>query len=97
MRRGSLPLVLALLAGGAATGFAASPDEDEDALYPFPPGANAALTRQVCTNCHSANVVTRRKYDEEEATRFYRLMIGDVGNDNARRIIAYLSTTLGYD
>lgn len=87
----------ALLAGAAATALAASPDEDEDALYPFPPGPNAALAKQVCTACHSATVVARRNYDEEEAKRLYRLMIGDTENERAARVIGYLTTVLGYD
>ncbi|WP_426956291.1 hypothetical protein [Muricoccus radiodurans] len=88
-------LLAAVLAAG--TGWAASPDEDEDRLYPFPPGPGAALTREVCTACHGANVVVRRRYDEDEARRLYRLMIGDPGNERAQRIIAYLTETLGDD
>src|SRR3712207_7048518 len=60
-------------------------------LYPFPPGQGAALTREVCTSCHSANTVVRHQYDAAEARRLYRLMIGDPENDRARQIIDYLS------
>jgi len=87
---------LLLLAGGALA--ATPPDEDEDQLYPFPPGPNAALARRVCSACHSANTVARRRYDAEDARRLYRVMVtSDLESATARRVISYLTTTLGDD
>jgi hypothetical protein len=65
---------------------------------PFPPGPNAALARRICSACHSANTVARRRYDAEDARRLYRVMVtSDLESDTARRVISYLTTTLGDD
>jgi hypothetical protein len=81
-----------VLAVGIAA--AASPDEDEDRLYPFPPGEHAALTRQTCAACHDPSVVTTKRYDEESARRYFRIMVGNPDTETARKVITYLSTVL---
>jgi hypothetical protein len=89
MRR--LALLGVLLSGVAVAG---SPDEDERALYPFSPGEHAAEVKQVCASCHSATLVTGRRYDETQARRFIRLMLGGADAEQAERIVAYLTTML---
>jgi hypothetical protein len=83
-------LALAIQAPGAT-----SPDEDETHLYPFPPGENAAVTRQTCSECHDGTIVTARRYDEESARRYFRLMVGNPETELGRKVIAYLTDTLG--
>lgn len=62
---------------------------------PFPPGRHAAITKQVCTGCHMANMVLQRTYTYDEAVRFYEIMVtSNTDTDEARAIIEYLSTTL---
>ena len=63
--------------------------------YPFPPGENAKLVKQVCTRCHSAYNVMKREWDKKEAKEIYKRMIGDSNTEEAEKVIEYLSTVLG--
>ena len=69
-------------------------DADRNA-QPFPPGEHAALVKETCTECHSANLVTDKTFDRASAERYYKLMVSeDISTDDAQKIIEYLSTTL---
>lgn len=67
----------------------------ESASYPFPPGKDAILVKQVCASCHPANLVLDRRFDEADAKKFYRLYVGNPDTDQGRRIVEYLTTVLG--
>jgi hypothetical protein len=87
------PSILALLLTMPALAANAPP---EDATSPFPAGDGAALTRQVCTRCHSASLITAKSFDVPSAERYWRTMVGtDPTSDEARIVIGYLATTLG--
>jgi hypothetical protein len=66
-----------------------------DDFTPFPPGENAALVKKACTECHSANLVISRQFDQELATRQYKKFVGDPDSDEGRTVIKYLTTVLG--
>mgnify|MGYP003352399020 CR=1 FL=1 len=66
-----------------------------DSHEPFPAGPNALLAKQVCSACHPAALVIDRRYDEAEAKKFYRLMVGDPESEQGRLIVRYLTTALG--
>ena len=63
--------------------------------YPYPPGKNAKLVKEVCTPCHYAELVTMRDYDEESARRYYELWVGDPDSEQGKKVIEYLITVLG--
>jgi hypothetical protein len=70
-------------------------EEDQNAS-PFPPGPHAALVKKVCTECHLAQVVLNMRFTPDEAVRFYKVMVSsNIETDQAKRVIEYLSTTLG--
>jgi hypothetical protein len=63
---------------------------------PLPPGRYAAVTKKVCTECHNAKTFLDLRFSKEDATRYYRNMVGgDVNSEQAKQVIDYLSTTLG--
>ena len=97
MTRGTALAAATWLAAGISAAAAPPPDEDEDRLYPFPPGEHAALTRQTCSACHDGSLVANRRYDAESARRYFRLMVGDPDSELGRKVIAYLTTVLGED
>jgi hypothetical protein len=62
---------------------------------PFPPGENATLAKKTCTACHAANVVISTQFDEALALKQYKKYVGETDTDDARKVIAYLTTVLG--
>ena len=93
-RKIALGLAFVFLASQAAGQQAELSDADMNA-QPFPPGEHAALVKETCTECHSANLVTDKTFDRASAERYYKLMVSeDISTDDAQKIIEYLSTTL---
>ena len=91
-----LALVLTLPAVTAEAPAAQAPAEDPTS--PFPPGEGAALTRQICTRCHGANLILSKHFDATSAQRYWRIMVGtEPTSEDARTVIRYLSTVLGQD
>jgi len=87
-------LVTAALAAGAGSGLPTARAAED--VTPFPPGEGAAITRQVCTRCHGANLVVGKYYDRESAERYWRTMVGpDLATAQARTVINYLMTVMG--
>lgn len=93
---------------GGAFGAAPAPDaapaepealSDEDAnASPFPAGPHAALVKKVCTGCHAARVMLDMTFTREDAERYYKNMVSDdLSTDQAQKIIAYLTTTMGVE
>jgi hypothetical protein len=71
-------------------------DTADTKAFPFPAGEHAALTKQVCAECHEASIVVRKRYDKASAQRYYKLMTGDdPASENGQRVIQYLTTVLG--
>jgi hypothetical protein len=64
-------------------------------IAPFPPGKNAALVKQVCTQCHGANFVLDRRFDMAAAKKVYRLFVGDPESEQGKQVVEYLTTVLG--
>jgi hypothetical protein len=103
-RKIALSLACAIVLASAASGPRA-PSEAGDQLsaadmnaFPFPPGEHAALVKETCTECHSANLVTERTFDRASAERYYKLMVSnDADTEVARNVIEYLSTVLSDD
>ena len=63
--------------------------------YPFPPGNNAKLAKDVCTACHYAQLVIIRSYDEKSARTYYEMMVGDPDSEQGKKVIEYLVAVLG--
>ena len=70
--------------------------EESEEAYPFPPGKNAKLVKQVCTGCHAAEMVYLRTFDEKSARQNYETMVGDPDSAQGKKIIEYLTTVLGF-
>lgn len=70
--------------------------EEVDEAYPFPPGKNAKLVKQVCASCHDAETVYLRTYDEKSARQYYELYVSDPDAEQAKKVIEYLCTVLGF-
>ncbi len=71
-------------------------DVADTKAFPFPAGEHAALTKQICAECHEASLVVRKRYDRASAQRYYKLMTGDdPGSENGQKVIQYLTTILG--
>ena len=86
--------VTAMLAAGGVSGVPTAGAAED--ITPFPPGEGAAVTRQVCTRCHGANLVVGKHYDKESAERYWRTMVGpDLATAQARTVINYLMTVMG--
>lgn len=70
--------------------------EEIEEAYPFPPGKNAKLVKQVCGSCHAAEMVYMRFYDEKSARKYYELMVSDPDPEQKKKIIEYLCDVLGF-
>lgn len=96
--------VLALVAGFAAQAVhaedpkpaaAAKVDESGDPS-PFPPGPNAMLVKQTCSQCHTPNVVLSQTFNEKTARKIYQKMLGESPDtERGKKIVEYLSTVMG--
>lgn len=74
---------------------AAAVDESGDPS-PFPPGPNAMLVKQTCSQCHTPNVIVTQTFDEKTARRLYQKMMGESPDtERGKKIVTYLSTVLG--
>lgn len=100
-------VLLALAAGPASqAAFSAEPaapaaapapaaDEAGDPS-PFPPGPNAMLVKQTCSQCHTPNVIVTQTFDEKTARKIYQKMMGESPDtERGKKIVTYLSTVLG--
>ena len=92
-------LLFVLLIGGIifwvnGTSTHVSPEEISDS-YPFPPGKNGKLVKEVCSGCHDSTIVVMKKYDRESARRYYKSMVGDPDSEQGQKVIEYLTTVLG--
>ena len=88
----SMSVVFLLISGTWTPGKA----EEIEEAYPFPPGKNAKLVKQVCTGCHAAEMVYLRTFDEQSARKYYEVMVGDPDSEQGKKIIEYLTTVLGF-
>ncbi|WP_295990175.1 hypothetical protein [Rugamonas sp.] len=74
---------------------AAAVDESGDPS-PFPPGPNAMLVKQTCSQCHTPNVIVTQTFDEKTARKLYQKMMGESPDtERGKKIVTYLSTVLG--
>jgi mono/diheme cytochrome c family protein len=81
----------ACLASQAA--FGADPEGDPS---PFPPGPNAMLVKQTCSQCHTPNVVVTQTFTEQTARKYYQKMLGESPDtERGKKIVEYLSTVMG--
>lgn len=94
--------VLALVAGLAAQAVHAEDpkvDPKVDANNdpsPFPPGPNAMLVKQTCSQCHTPNVVLSQTFNEKTARKIYQKMLGESPDtERGKKIVTYLSTVMG--
>lgn len=83
-----------------ATPVKAAPQENADELpgdpSPFPPGRNAMLVKQTCSQCHTPNVVITQTFSEKTARKYYQKMMGESPDtERGKKIVTYLSTVLG--
>jgi mono/diheme cytochrome c family protein len=86
---------LLALAGGLAaqSAFAEDPEGDPS---PFPPGPNAMLVKQTCSQCHTPNVVLSQTFNEKTARKIYQKMLGESPDtERGKKIVEYLSTVMG--
>jgi len=86
--------VLALAAGPASQlAFSAEAADDPS---PFPPGPNAMLVKQTCSQCHTPNVIVTQTFSEKTARKIYQKMMGESPDtERGKKIVEYLSTVLG--
>jgi cytochrome c5 len=98
--------VLALAAGFAAqavqaqdakpTAAAAQKADESGDPSPFPPGPNAMLVKQTCSQCHTPNVVLSQTFNEKTARKIYQKMLGESPDtERGKKIVQYLSTVMG--
>jgi cytochrome c5 len=80
-----------------AAAAAAAPAADEAGdPSPFPPGPNAMLVKQTCSQCHTPNVIVTQTFDEKTARKTYQKMMGESPDtERGKKIVTYLSTVLG--
>jgi mono/diheme cytochrome c family protein len=84
-----------VLAGGLAVQSAHAEDPQGDPS-PFPPGPNAMLVKQTCSQCHTPNVVLNQTFDEKTARKIYQKMLGESPDtERGKKIFEYLSTVMG--
>lgn len=86
---------LLVLAAGlvAKSAFAEDPQGDPS---PFPPGPNAMLVKQTCSQCHTPNVVLSQTFNEKTARKIYQKMLGESPDtERGKKIVEYLSTVMG--
>jgi mono/diheme cytochrome c family protein len=63
---------------------------------PFPPGPNAMLVKQTCSQCHTPNVVLSQTFNEKTARKIYQKMLGESPDtERGKKIVEYLSTVMG--
>jgi len=78
-----------------AAAAAVKADESGDPS-PFPPGPNAMLVKQTCSQCHTPNVVLSQTFNEKTARKIYQKMLGESPDtERGKKIVAYLSTVMG--
>lgn len=90
--------MLALVAGLAAQAVhAEDPKVDpKDDPSPFPPGPNALLVKQTCSQCHTPNVVLNQTFNEKTARKIYQKMLGESPDtERGKKIVTYLYTVMG--
>ena len=86
---------LLALAGGLAIQSAHAEDPQGDPS-PFPPGPNAMLVKQTCSQCHTPNVVLSQTFNEKTARKIYQKMLGESPDtERGKKIVEYLSTVMG--
>jgi cytochrome c5 len=80
----------------AASTTQASPSEElAGDPSPFPPGPNAMLVKQTCSQCHTPNVVVTQTFTEKTARKYYQKMLGESPDtERGKKIVEYLSTVL---
>ncbi len=89
------------LIGGATTQVKSDEASDKEyremlESFPFPPGKNAKLAKQVCSPCHSPDVVIYKVYDEPMARKYYeRMLFESPDTEQGKKVIEYLITVLG--
>ena len=86
--------LLALAAG--LVGQSAHAEDPQGDPSPFPPGPNAMLVKQTCSQCHTPNVVLDQTFDEKTARKIYQKMLGESPDtERGKKIVKYLSTVMG--
>jgi mono/diheme cytochrome c family protein len=86
---------LLALAASLACHAANAQDEQGDPS-PFPPGKNAMLVKQTCSQCHTPNVVLSQTFDEKTARKIYQKMLGESPDtERGKKIVEYLVTYMG--
>ncbi len=86
---GAICMASSLLYGQAAPEPAGDPS-------PFPPGPNAMLVKQTCSQCHSPNVVVTRTFSRLSARKMYQKMMGESPDtERGQKIVEYLYTIMG--
>jgi hypothetical protein len=90
-------MVLALtLASGTLSQAVLSAEPEKGDPSPFPPGPNAMLVKQTCSQCHSPNVVVTQTFNEKTARKIYQKMLGESPDtERGKKIVEYLYTMLG--
>jgi mono/diheme cytochrome c family protein len=62
----------------------------------LPPGKNAMLVKQTCSQCHTPNVVMDHTFDEKTARKIYQKMLGESPDtERGKKIVEYLTTYMG--
>ena len=70
--------------------------DDNGDPSPFPPGPNALLVKQTCSQCHSPNVVITRTFTKLSARKMYQKMMGESPDtERGQKIVDYLYTVMG--
>lgn len=89
--------VAASLAGPAVFSAEQAPADDQAGdPSPFPPGPNAMLVKQTCSQCHTPNVIVTQTFSEKTARKLYQKMMGESPDtERGKKIVEYLSTVLG--
>ena len=86
---------LLVLAAGLVAQTAFAQDQQGDPS-PFPPGPNAMLVKQTCSQCHTPNVVLNQTFNEKTARKIYQKMLGESPDtERGKKIVEYLSTVMG--
>jgi mono/diheme cytochrome c family protein len=90
---GAAAAFLVMAAGPVSQAFSAEQEGDPS---PFPPGPNAMLVKQTCSQCHTPNVIVTQTFDEKTARKIYQKMMGESPDtERGKKIVEYLSTVLG--
>jgi hypothetical protein len=85
--------LLALAAGPVSHAFSAEPEGDPS---PLPPGPNAMLVKQTCSQCHTLNTIVTQSFDEKSARKIYQKMMGESPDtERGKKVVEYLTTALG--